>query len=109
MHLEALVDKLRLIQSELGVELDFTYAKQIREGDDSNNVSLDGTKDFSLHHVANVEATLNKALEEKTRREKEVETLEADLMELCTELGQSFDSSAAYKYFISLQLSLVLF
>lgn len=91
MHLEALVEQLRLTQVELGIELEYTYLKRKEAGEDgeTNNVSLDHTSDFSLQHISAVEDCLKKAQAEKNRRENEVTELENDLAELIAELGHN--------------------
>jgi hypothetical protein len=98
VHLEAIVEQLRQLQAELGVEMEFTYLKR-KESVDSDteiaafheslthNVSLDHTGDFSLQHLSEVEECLKKAQAEKHKREQEVADLESDLTELLAELG----------------------
>lgn len=92
------MEQLRHVQSELGVELEYTYFKRKESvsGDSdianeslTHNVSLDHTGDFSLQHLSDVEESLKKAQAEKHKREKEVSDLESDLAELQAELGCS--------------------
>lgn len=64
----------------------------------NGNVSLDGTKDFSLAHIQRVSDSLKAAQEEKHKREVEAKELESELLDLLAELGRS---SAAYEHFLN--------